>query len=149
MLRNRELANRALPRRRIGHLRAWVGILSLGLLLTGSVFCSKEHEAPVAFHQTLLGTPTQLQAELQARQRVVLTWTMEDISNVSGYVVSLYDTTGLLRESLVAETTHTIEESSLTADGFVDSTWFSFRVCALDSALFRGSAAQLDTVLVF
>jgi hypothetical protein len=124
-------------------------ILLFGLLLTGSVFCSKEHVAPVAFHQTLLGTPTQLEAEFQARRRVILTWTMEDIANVSGYVVSLSDTTGLLRESLVTATTHTIEESSLTADGFVGSTWFFFRVSAVDDSLFRGPAAHLDTAFVF
>ena len=138
MLRNREIVT-------VG----WVNILLFGMLLAGAVFCSKEHEAPVAFHQTLLGTPTQLAAQFQAGQRVVLTWTMADIANVSGYVVSLSDTTGLVRESLVTETTHTIEETSLTAEGFVDSTWFFFRVSAVDDSLFRGPAAHLDTVFVF
>ena len=121
-------------------------MLLFGLLLAG---CSKDHEAPVAFHQTLLGAPTQLEAQFQARQRVILTWTMEDIANVSGYVVSMSDTTGLLRESLVTETTHTFEESSLTADGFDGSTWFLFQVSAVDDSLFRGPAAQLDTAFVF
>ncbi len=139
MLRNREIAT----------VGPYVNILLFGMLLAGSVSCSKEHEAPVAFHQTLLGTPTELEAQFQARQDVVLTWTMEDIANVSGYVVSLSDTLGLLRESRVTETTHTFEESSLIADGFTDSTWFFFRVSALDSSLFRGPAARLDTVFVF
>jgi len=136
VLRNRETAG------------VWY-ILLFGMLLAGSVSCSKEHAAPVEFHQTLLDMPTQLEAEFQARRRVILTWTMEDIANVSGYLVSLSDTTGLLRESLVADTTHTIEESSLTAEGFVDSTWFFIRVSAVDSSLFRGPAAHLDTVFVF
>lgn len=140
MLRNREETATARP---------YVNILMFGMLLAGSVFCSKEHEAPVAFHQTLLGTPTELEVQFEARQRVILTWTMEDIANVSGYVVSLSDTLGLMRESLVTETTHTIEESSLIADGFTDSTWFFFRVSAVDSSLFRGPAAHLDTVFVF
>jgi hypothetical protein len=138
VLRNKEIATAGV----------WY-ILLFGMLLAGSVSCSKEHEAPVAFHQTLLDMPTQLEAEFQARRRVILTWTMEDIANVSGYLVSLSDTTGLLRESLVADTTHTIEESSLTAEGFTDSTWFFIRVSAVDSSLFRGPAAHLDTVFVF
>lgn len=134
--------------REIATAGVWYTLL-FGMLLGGAVSCSKEHEAPVAYHQTLLDMPTQLEAEFQARRRVILTWTMEDIANVSGYLVSLSDTTGLLRESLVADTTHTIEESSLTAEGFVDSTWFFIRVSAVDSSLFRGPAAQLDTVFVF
>jgi hypothetical protein len=130
---------------------ATVGVryILFGMLLAGSVFCSKAHEAPVAFHQTLLDMPTQLEAQFQARRRVILTWTMEDIANVSGYVVSSSDTTGVLREDRVTETTHTIEESDLIAEGFDDSTWFFFRVSALDSSLFRGPAAHLDTVFVF
>ena len=134
--------------RKIGHLSVW-HVLLCGMLGVGSVSCSKQHEAPVAFHGTLLDTPRELEAELVARQRVVLTWTMEDNTNVTGYVVSLSDTTGLLRESLVTETTYTVEEASLTAEGFVDSTWFFFQVSAVDDSLFQGPASHLDTVLVF
>jgi hypothetical protein len=119
------------------------------MLLAGLVFCSKQHEAPVAFHKTLLGSPSELQAQVEDGQRVVLTWTMADDTNVTGFVVSLSDTTGLLREALVTETAYSIEESSLSADGFTDSTWFFFQVSAVDDSLFRGPAARLDTVFVF
>lgn len=122
----------------------WFGMLSAGL-----VFCSKQHEAPVAFHETLLGSPSDLQAQVEDGPRVVLTWRMADDANVAGYVVSLSDTTGLRREDLVRETAYGIEESSLTEDGFVDSTWFFFLVSAVDDSLFRGPAARLDTVFVF
>ena len=135
-------------RQGFGRLRAWHVLLG-GMLGVGSLFCSKEHEAPVAFHRTLLDTPRDLQAEFVDEERIVLTWTIADEANVKGYAVSISDSTGLLRETLVKETTHTIEESSLTAEGFVDSTWFYFQVSAMDENLFRGPASAVDSVLVY
>ena len=137
-----------LRKRQMGQLSVW-SILLLGMLGAGSVFCSKQHEAPVAFHRTLLDSPSELEAQVQGGQRVVLTWTIADNTNVMGYAVSLSDTTGRLTEALVTETTYSIEESSLTADGFTDSTWFFFQVSAVDDSLFRGPASRLDTVFVF
>ena len=147
MLRNKEMATAGSRRRRMGHFNVW-HILWFGMLSAGLVFCSKQHDAPVAFHETLLGSPSDLQAQVDGR-RVVLTWMMADDTNVAGYVVSLSDTLGLRREDLVRETSHSIEESSLAEDGFVDSTWFFFTVSAVDDSLFRGPAARLDTVFVF
>ena len=135
MLRNREQA------------RVWQ-ILLFGLLLAGSVSCSKEHEAPVAFHQTLLDTPSDVEAEFVARQRIVLTWTIVDDTNVTGYVVSLSDSTVLLREALVPETTYTVQESSLRAEGFDGDTWIYYEVSAVDEQLFRGPASPVDSLLV-
>ena len=148
MLRNKETATAGSSRRGTGHLNVW-HILWFGMLSAGLVFCSKQHEAPVAFHETLLGSPSDLQAQVEDGPRVVLTWRMADDANVAGFVVSLSDTTGLRREDLVRETSYGIEESSLTEDGFVDSTWFFFLVSAVDDSLFRGPAARLDTVFVF
>ena len=138
-----------LRKRQIGHVNVWHFLLC-GVLGVGAVFCSKEHEAPVAFHQTLLDTPSDLEA-VKVGRRIRLGWDMVDPTNVAGYVVSLSDTTGLLRESLLTgtATTYTIEEASLTAEVFVDSTWFFFQVSAVDDSLFRGPAARLDTVFVF
>ncbi len=148
MLRNKEIATAGSTHRRIGHLNVW-HILWFGILSAGLVFCSKQHDAPVAFHETLLGSPSDLQAQVEDGQRVVLTWRMADDTNVAGFVVSLSDTLGLRREALVKETAYSIEESSLSEDGFADSTWFFFLVSAVDDSLFRGPAARLDTVFVF
>ena len=124
-------------------------ILWFGMLSAGLVFCSKQHDPPVAFHETLLGSPSDLQAQVEDGPRVVLTWRMADDTNVAGFVVSLSDTGGLRREALVTETTYGIEESSLTDEGFTDSTWFFFLVSAVDDSLFQGPASRLDTVFVF
>ena len=148
MLRNKETAAAGSSRRGTGHLNVW-HILWFGMLSAGLVFCGKQHDPPVAFHETLLGSPSDLRAQVEDGPRVVLTWRMADDTNVAGFVVSLSDTTGLRREDLVKETAYGIEESSLTADGFVDSTWFFFLVSAVDDSLFRGPAARLDTVFVF
>ena len=119
------------------------------MLSAGLAFCSKQHKAPVAFHETLLGSPSDLQALVEEGNRVVLTWRMADDTNVAGFVVSLSDTLGLRREALVTERAYGIEESSLTDEGFADSTWFFFLVSAVDDSLFQGPAARLDTVFVF
>ena len=74
---------------------------------------------------------------------------MADDTNVAAFVVSLSDTSGFRREDLVTETAYSVEESSLTEDGFTDSTWFFFLVSAVDDSLFRGPASRLDTVFVF
>lgn len=148
MLRNEETVKAWSSRRRTGHLNIW-HILLFGMLSTGWVFCSKKHDAPVAFHETLLGSPSDLRAQVEEGRRVVLTWRMADDTNVAGFVVSLSDTTGLRREDLVRETAYGIEESSLTDEGFTDSTWFFFLVSAVDDSLFRGPASRLDTVFVF
>lgn len=148
MLRNKEIATAESSRRRIGHFNVW-HILWFGMLSAGLVFCSKQHEAPVAFHETLLGAPTDLQAQVEEGPRVFLTWRMADDTNVAGFVVSLSDTSGFRREDLVTETAYSVEESSLTEDGFTDSTWFFFLVSAVDDSLFRGPASRLDTVFVF
>ena len=147
MLRNREMVTAGSSRRRIGHLNVW-HILLFGMLLAGSVFCSKKHEAPVEFHRTLLDTPSDVEAEFVANQRIVLTWTIVDDTNVTGYVVFLSDSTRILRESLVTETTYTVEESSLAAEGFDGETWVYYQVSAVDEQLFRGPASPVDSVLV-
>ncbi len=139
VLRNREIATAGL----------WHILLVGMLLLAGSVSCSKEHEAPVAFHQTLLDTPSDVEAEfVVARQRIVLSWTIVDETNVTGYVVSLSDSTSLLIQSLVTEKTYTVEESSLVAEGFVGETWVYYQVSAVDEQLFRGPASPVDSLLV-
>ena len=148
MLRNKEMATAGSARRGTGHLSVW-HLLWFGMLSAGLVFCSKQHDAPVAFHETLLGSPSDLQAQVEDGRRVVLTWRMADDTNVAGYVVSLSDTLGLRRETLVEETAYSIEESSLAEEGYVDSTWFFFLVSAVDDSLFRGPSARLDTVFVF
>ena len=84
MLRNKETATAGSSRRGTGHLNVW-HILWFGMLSAGLVFCSKQHEAPVAFHETLLGSPSDLQAQVEDGPRVVLTWRMADDANVAGY----------------------------------------------------------------
>ncbi len=148
MLRNKEMATAGSSPRRIGHLNVW-HLLLFGMLSAGLAFCSKQHKAPVAFHETLLGSPSDLRALVEEGNRVVLTWRMADDTNVAGFVVSLSDTLGLRREALVTETAYGIEESSLTDEGFADSTWFFFLVSAVDDSLFRGAPSRLDTVFVF
>lgn len=148
MLRNKETAGPGASGWRIGHWNGW-HILLFGMLSAGLAFCSKQHDAPVAFHETLLGSPSDLQAQVEDGRRVVLTWRMADDTNVAGFVVSLSDTLGLRRETLVEEAAYSIEESSLAEDGYVDSTWFFFLVSAVDDSLFRGPSARLDTVFVF
>ena len=130
---------------RIGHSRVW-GVLLWGILSVGGMGCGKEHEVPVAFHKTLLGTPSHLKAKFVEDQRIVLTWTMSDMTNVAGYAVFMSNSDGPLREVLV-DTTAYIEESSLTT-GAVDSTWYYFRVSAVDANLFRGPSSPVDSVLV-
>jgi hypothetical protein len=147
VLRNREIATAGSSRRGIGYLNAW-RILMFGLLLAGSVFCSKKHEAPVAFHRTLLDTPSDVEAEFVAGQRIVVTWTIVDETNVAGYVVSVSDSTEVLRESLVTETTYTVEETSLKAEGFDADTWVFYQVSAVDDRLFRGPASAVDSLLI-
>ncbi|MBM3122876.1 MAG: fibronectin type III domain-containing protein [Chloroflexi bacterium] len=123
-------------------------VLLLAMLGMGALCCSEEHETPVAFHETLLDKPIDLEAELES-QRIVVTWSIADDTNVTGYAVSVSDSTGLVRESLVTGTTYTIQLSSLMAAGRGDSTWFYFQVSAVDENLFRGPASAVDSVQVF
>ena len=84
VLRNKEMATAGSSPRRIGHLNVW-HLLLFGMLSAGLAFCSKQHKAPVAFHETLLGSPSDLRALVEEGNRVVLTWRMADDTNVAGF----------------------------------------------------------------
>ena len=146
MLQKRQKATAMRSRHKIA--RSGWRILLWGTLAVSSVSCSKEHEAPVAFHETLLAAPTDLQSEFVANQRIVLTWTMADETNVTGYEVLMSTSEELLLEKLVRGVTTYTEESSLTDGASVDSTWYFFQVSAVDENLFRGPASAVDSVLV-
>ena len=125
--------------------RRMLGILFI--LALGVLACSKEHKSPVSFHRGLLQAPRSLESEFMDEKRIILTWTMDSLANVAGYVVSMSDTTGLLKEIRV-DTTAYVEESDLTDAALVDSLWYFFEVSAIDTNLFRGPPSLIDSVLV-
>ena len=113
----------------------------LGVIIVVALGCSNDVETPTAYHQSHLAMPTDVEASLNG-DGVGVTWQIESIQNVAGFVVSFTDATGSVRtRSLLDSAARSLADNSVNTES---GSIIQVQVRAFDENGFLG---QLSTVV--
>ncbi len=113
----------------------------LGVIIVVALGCSNDVETPTAYHQSHLAMPTDVEASLNG-DGVGVTWQIESIENVAGFVVSFTDATGsVITRSVEDSAARSLADNSVNTES---GSIIQVQVRAFDENGFLG---QLSTVV--
>ena len=113
----------------------------LGAIIVLALGCSNDVETPTAYHQSHLAMPTDVEASLNG-DGVGVTWQIESIENVAGFVVSFTDATGsVITRSVEDSAARSLADNSVNTES---GSIIQVQVRAFDENGFLG---QLSTIV--
>ena len=113
----------------------------LGVIIVLALGCSNDVETPTAYHQSHLAMPTDVEASLNG-DGVGVTWQIESIENVAGFVVSFTDATGsVITRSVEDSAARSLADNSVNTES---GAIIQVQVRAFDENGFLG---QLSTIV--
>ncbi|HCL30310.1 MAG TPA: hypothetical protein DIC52_18000 [Candidatus Latescibacteria bacterium] len=113
----------------------------LGVIIVLALGCSNDVETPTAYHQSHLAMPTDVEASLNG-DGVGVTWQIESIENVAGFVVSFTDATGsVITRSVEDSAARSLADNSVNTES---GSIIQVQVRAFDENGFLG---QLSTIV--
>ena len=113
----------------------------LGVIIVLALGCSNDVETPTAYHQSHLAMPTDVEASLNG-DGVGVTWQIESIESVAGFVVSFTDATGsVITRSVEDSAARSLADNSVNTES---GSIIQVQVRAFDENGFLG---QLSTIV--
>jgi hypothetical protein len=120
-------------------------VLVLGGILVLTLGCSNDLEIPTAYHRNHLAVPTDVEASLNG-DGVRVTWQIESIQNVAGFVVSFTDATGSVRtRSLQDSAARSLADNSVNTES---GSIIQIQVRAFDEDDFLGPLSTVVSLSV-